>query len=208
MNKSKEIDPRLKSVYENKADKQGVYDAWAATYDKDLIDDMGYVADQSACDILTDLVADKSSRILDAGCGTGLVGARLKNAGYSNVDGCDYSHGMLDEAIKTNAYQHLFQHDLTHALSVEEPYDALIAVGLFGFNTPAFEHLGNLCSCLVVDGYAVITVNGKAWRDNDWQLLVDKFGDHFQDIKLCDVLTIDYLTRENIDGKVLVLQRK
>ena len=143
MNEKNEIDPRLKSVYENKLDKTDLYDKWASTYDEDLINDLGYVADQKACEILSELVTDTSAYILDAGCGTGLVGGRLRSAGYQNIDGSDFSTGMLAKAKDTNAYNNLFQHDLTKPLALKAPYEALIAVGVFGFNTPSFEHLGH-----------------------------------------------------------------
>ena len=142
-----------------------------------MINDLGYVADQKACEILSELVTDTSAYILDAGCGTGLVGGRLRSAGYQNIDGSDFSTGMLAKAKDTNAYNNLFQHDLTKPLALKAPYEALIAVGVFGFNTPSFEHLGHLTDCLVLNGYAVVTVNGKAWDDNNWQKRINELLD-------------------------------
>ena len=39
---------------------------------------------------------NKNFKILDAGCGTGLVGIELKKYGYSNIEGVDFSQSMLD----------------------------------------------------------------------------------------------------------------
>jgi len=208
MNEKNEIDPRLKSVYENKLDKTDLYDKWASTYDENLINDLGYVADQKACEILSELVTDKSAYILDAGCGTGLVGGRLRSAGYQNIDGSDFSTGMLEKAKDTNVYNNLFQHDLTKPLALQTPYAALIAVGVFGFNTPSFEHLGHLTDCLVLNGYAVVTVNGKAWDDNNWQKRINEFSLYYPNVQLHKIVTIEYLTTDGIDGQVLVLQKK
>ena len=76
-----------------------VYDDWAQTYDEDL-DTLGYVAPQNAVALLADLLPDRESLILDAGCGTGLVGAYLQQAGYGRLHGSDYSPEMLAEAEK------------------------------------------------------------------------------------------------------------
>jgi len=107
---SDKIDSRLKNVYDNPGDKQALFDDWASTYDRDLVDDLGYVADAEACRLFISLVTDRQARILDAGCGTGLVGRRLKQAGYTDIHGNDYSEKMLDEARATDTYQSLEQH--------------------------------------------------------------------------------------------------
>jgi predicted TPR repeat methyltransferase len=39
-----------------------------------------------------------SDRILDFGCGTGLSGLALQNAGFTNIDGLDISAPMLEKA--------------------------------------------------------------------------------------------------------------
>ena len=112
MNDSKKLDSRLSRVYDNPGDKKALFDDWAATYDHDLVNEMGYVADAEACRRLEQLVPDRQARILDAGCGTGLVGRRLRDMGYTDIHGSDYSQKMLDEADASGAYQSLQQHDL------------------------------------------------------------------------------------------------
>ena len=67
------LDARLNRVYSNPGDKQALFDDWAPTYDNDLVNELGYVADAEACRRLVEMVPDRNARILDAGCGTGLV---------------------------------------------------------------------------------------------------------------------------------------
>jgi predicted TPR repeat methyltransferase len=201
------IDSRLKNVYDNPGDKQALFDDWASTYDRDLVDDLGYVADAEACRHFISLVTDRQARILDAGCGTGLVGRRLKQAGYNNVHGNDYSEKMLDEARATGAYQSLEQHDLTLPVETDQPYDAAISVGVFAFSVPSAEHLVNITRSLKPDGIAVVTVNGKAWKEADWESKLDGFNQDYPDARLVDVQTIDYLTADGIDGRLLTLER-
>ena len=51
--------------------------------------------------------------ILDAGCGTGLVGEALSVLGYDPVIGCDLSQGMLDHAARRGGYADLVTQDMT-----------------------------------------------------------------------------------------------
>ena len=54
---------------------------------------------------------NKDIKILDAGCGTGLVGIQLKKNGYLNIDGVDLSSKLL-ELVPPNYYKKLTQIDL------------------------------------------------------------------------------------------------
>lgn len=153
------------------------------------------------------LVTDRQARVLDAGCGTGLVGSRLKQAGYTNIHGNDYSQKMLDEARATEAYRSLEQHDLTLPMAIDEPYDAAISVGVFAFSVPSAEHLVNITRSLRPGGVAIVTVNGKAWREVDWESKLANFDQNHPDARLLDIKKIDYLTAEGIDGRLLTLER-
>jgi len=207
MSDSNKIDDRLSRVYDNPGDKQDLFDDWAPTYDHDLIHEMGYVADAEACYRLEALVPDRQARILDAGCGTGLVGRRLQKAGYTEIHGSDYSQKMLAEARASGAYRSLQQHDLTQPVETGQPYDAAIVVGVFAFSLPSAEHLVNITCSLKPDGIALVTVNGKAWREVDWPAKLDGFDQKYPQARLLEVQNIDYLTAEGIDGRLLILQR-
>ena len=207
MTDSDRLDARLSRVYDNPGDKQALFDDWAETYDNDLVDDLGYVADAETCRRFEALVTDRNARILDAGCGTGLVGRRLQRAGYHDIHGSDYSQNMLQQAGMTGAYRSLQQHDLTRPIETDEAYDAAIAVGVFAFSVPSAEHLVNITGALKPGGLALITVNGKAWREVDWPAKLDGFDQRYENARLLEVERIDYLTAEGIDGRLLVLQR-
>jgi SAM-dependent methyltransferase len=204
---SSKLDSRLSRVYDNPGDKQSLFDDWASTYDHDLVNELGYVADAEACDRLIALIPNRQARILDAGCGTGLVGRRLQQAGYTQIHGSDYAEKMLDEARATGAYVSLLQHDLTQPVETDALYDAAIAVGVFAFSVPAAEHLINITCSLKPGGVALVTVNGKAWHEVDWPAQLDGFDHRFPQARLLEIQTIDYLTAEEIDGRLLILQR-
>jgi len=201
------LDPRLQRVYSSPGDKRKLFDHWANTYDHDLVHELGYVADAEACRYLVERIADPGGRILDAGCGTGLVGRRLFNAGYHELHGSDFSAEMLEQAAKTGVYKTLKQHDLTCPLPGTMQFDAVIAVGVFAFNVPNASHLVHLTRVLAPDGLAFVTVNGKAWVEMEWERQIREFEADIAETRLLEVIPIDYLVRENIDGRLLILQR-
>lgn len=91
------------------------YDRWADNYDADVADH-GYGLPESMVSTLSDAVAavgpgadqfGPNCDILDAGCGTGLVGAALSAAGYRTIDGIDLSSEMVSLARKRGVYRRL-----------------------------------------------------------------------------------------------------
>ena len=87
------------------------YGQWADEYDADLTSN-GYGLPTSMVAAL-DLALAKvpSTRpkseitVLDAGCGTGLVGQALFDAGWTNLTGIDLSHEMAAKAADRNVYR-------------------------------------------------------------------------------------------------------
>ena len=75
-------------------------------------------------------------RILDLGCGTGLVGEELHKRGYKNIDGVDLTPEMLELAKAKGVYNSLHQGAMGSPgckdLGVgANQYDAAISVGVF-----------------------------------------------------------------------------
>ena len=95
---------------------QMYYDEWAENYDRDVLNEE-YIAPNYIAYYLQRITGDhdgevvntrdRNIKILDAGCGTGLVGLALKEKGYKNIDGCDLSERMIDRAKERGAYNKL-----------------------------------------------------------------------------------------------------
>ena len=107
------------------------YDEWAKDYDQDLIEVYGYLGPVLAADVAARYLR-KDARILEAGVGTGLAGRALKQRGFMDIVGIDFSKGMLKEARKTAIYHELHRMVLGERLDfADNEFDAAIAVGTF-----------------------------------------------------------------------------
>lgn len=129
--------PLLKRAYALEGDAKRIRDLyadWAASYDADTLEGMGYVAPVIAARALSEALEGDASdaRILDAGCGTGLVGAELARRTQAEIDGIDLSPGMLEEAARKEVYRTLAEADMTAALDLpDNSYDGVVSVGVF-----------------------------------------------------------------------------
>ncbi len=95
------------------------YDHWASNYDSD-VGDHGYGLPASMVATLATAVQTletsgvditqfqpTAATVLDAGCGTGLVGVALSEAGYQTIDGVDLSAEMVQIARASGVYRRL-----------------------------------------------------------------------------------------------------
>ena len=73
------------------------YADWAQKYNQD-VNSAEYSGPVIAAKLLNQHLSEKKARILDAGCGTGLVGVELQRLDYIHVDGFDLSLEMAELA--------------------------------------------------------------------------------------------------------------
>jgi len=107
------------------------YDAWAKTYDQQIMVDYGWLGPGLIVEQVRPLLKDEAA-ILDAGAGTGLLGAALARAGFRNIDGNDLSSGMLAKARTLGVYRKLDVAVLGEALEpADDTYDAVLSSGVF-----------------------------------------------------------------------------
>jgi len=119
------------------ADLAGRYDAWADAYDHDLLDgeDYGSVIARVVDAMLRHVPAE--ARVLELGCGSGLVGKALREQGYIRLEGLDLSPGMLERARQTGAYRSLRIADLNAGIPEDAAvFDAVLAVGTLTYLEP------------------------------------------------------------------------
>jgi SAM-dependent methyltransferase len=145
------------------------YDAWAATYDSDMLT-IGYVNPAVAVGLVTRHVRGSGDPILDAGVGTGIVGSILTVLGYRSLTGIDMSEGMLAKARARNAYCDLRRRVLGEPLDfTDASFAAIVSFGVFtpGHAPPsAFDELVRIAR---PGGRLIFTVSAAAWRDSGFE---------------------------------------
>lgn len=120
------------------ADSTRLYGDWAETYDEDFVAATGYVVHRRIADTLLQHRDQIDGPVLDIGCGTGIVGAVLRENGIEIVDGVDISQAMLDEARKKKTeggaavFRNLVIADLTKHVDIpDNQYAGLVSAGTF-----------------------------------------------------------------------------
>ncbi|WP_316861357.1 class I SAM-dependent methyltransferase [uncultured Cohaesibacter sp.] len=144
----------------------GAYQEWAADYDKHLLKEWGYLSPNSVASLLAIFLEQKDAAILDAGCGTGLVGECLSEQKFSNIEGADYSKDMLKEAEKKQIYKALHQIDLNDTVPFEDgQFDAVTCVGTFTTSHVKPEALNELIRITRKGGLICMTVRDSYWDE-------------------------------------------
>ncbi|MDG2428522.1 MAG: methyltransferase domain-containing protein [Acidimicrobiales bacterium] len=145
------------------------YETWADTYDREINEDLGYAQPTRCAAALAEVTGSRGGvfggHVLDVGCGTGLSGIALRDAGFINQDGCDFSPSMLKRAAETDIYQRLFIADLNEGLgTADETYDAAAAVGVFSFGHIQPSALRKILRVVRPDSAVVIGLNDHFWE--------------------------------------------
>jgi SAM-dependent methyltransferase len=140
------------------ADLAREYDRIADSYDTVMIEEHQWRAPEIIAGIAAWLLP-RSARILDAACGTGLVGACLKRFGFADVHGLDMSPGMLAISERKNAYQKLTNAALGGPLPYRTgEFDAVTASGAFTPNHAPPESFKELLRVTRPGGHVIFSL--------------------------------------------------
>jgi predicted TPR repeat methyltransferase len=146
----------------NAAELSAEYDRIAESYDAALIEDHDWRMPQIMAGLAAWLLP-RSARILDAACGTGLVGEHLKRFGFTDLHGVDLSPGMVAVAGRKNVYQSLAVAALGAALPYRSgEFDAFTVAGAFTPQHAPPESLDELLRVTRPGGYAIFSLRSDA----------------------------------------------
>ena len=109
-----------------------LFDNYASKFEKSLVDNLEYKTPKLIAEIiLRDSNSDSLGSIIDLGCGTGLLGAEIKQV-CKHLEGLDLSQKMLDEAKNKSVYDELIKQDiLGYLASADLNFDYFIATDVF-----------------------------------------------------------------------------
>jgi ubiquinone/menaquinone biosynthesis C-methylase UbiE len=157
----KNVDEKL-DIYKITTSKELLkyYQDWTKKnkYNQDMID-LNYTAPKETVLLLKKYALNNKCKILDAGCGTGLVGIELKKNGYSNIAGVDFSQNMLG-LIPKNIYKKIEKIDLNKPLKFKtDMYDVVMCVGTFTYGHVKPKALEELIRIIKNGGLICFTIN-------------------------------------------------
>lgn len=108
-----------------------LYDRYADQYDRHVAGALKYRTPELLSDVIVRSLQTANPDILDLGCGTGLVGARLR-ARARTLTGVDISPNMLELARQRDIYDSLVCEELVDFLRTRsEQFDIAVAADVF-----------------------------------------------------------------------------
>ena len=185
---------------------EGIYKNWASDYESDVINLAGYVGHLITSDLLLNYLRNTESIVLDAGCGTGLVGEILYKNNFRNMDGVDFSQEMLNIAHQKNIYQSLKLVDLTKKLDYEnDSFDAIICAGTFTCGHVGPEALREMVRITKQGGYICFTVRKQEWEASPYLQIMNDLEKNESWSKL-EILTKKYNVKEGVSCQLCLYQ--
>lgn len=140
------------------------YDRWAETYEAEMAA-TGYRHPSVGLALLARHAPRGAGPVLDAGCGTGLLGDWLGILGFGPLEGLDISPGMLAVAARKGTYIALHRQALGGALPFADgAFAAVISTGVFTTGHVGFEGMPELIRATKPGGVLVITVKLPIWE--------------------------------------------
>jgi predicted TPR repeat methyltransferase len=140
------------------------YRKWAADYDHQMLNELGYTSPTKIAQQLSQHLPDTQSTVFDIGCGTGLTCVFLAAKGYTNLDGIDLSPDMVRVASERGIYRELLVGDVNQALERDdESYDAVISSGTFTHGHVGPEPLDEIFRILKPGGILACTIHQDLW---------------------------------------------
>lgn len=137
------------------------YESWADTYDSDMNQ---IESEDAGCltSALTHWLAVTGhhvgdAAVLDVAAGTGLVGEKLHENGYSDVTALDISKEMLDKAEKKGVYKHFILSDFVDVAKdvPARSFDAVVMRGGFAAGHLPLASLEQMAACCKKGGLVI-----------------------------------------------------
>ena len=193
---------KLKKTYEV----MKYYDEWGEKnkYDKDMVE-WKYSGPQETVDLFKKYNSEKDIKILDAGCGTGLVGVELKKNGFKYVDGVDFSQKMIN-LVPQNVYKNLFKVNLNQKVDIsDDTYEGITCAGTFTYghvNPPALDEMVRICK---KKSYICFTINLGIYVEYGFDKKIKELEDK-KFWKIIEFFKSNYIASKDVNAWLVIAQ--
>ena len=185
---------------------QDFYRQWAETYEAEVRAN-GYATPTRTAAAMAKSVSDLSAPMLDLGCGTGLSGEALRDAGFTSIDGSDFSTEMLEIAASKSIYRKLTRGDLNDPIPAKAgDYHNIAAIGVFSPGHAPPSIIGEVVGLLPGTGCFGFSLNDHALEDDGYENAVQKLSDD-SIIEVAFSEYGDHLPGINLNSRIYVLKK-
>ena len=188
-------------------DAKKLYRDWAQTYDHHLETGLKYQGPKKIATLFANAMTDRSSPVLDIGCGTGLVADHLVGESFANVVGLDFSPEMLAEADQKDIYRFLIEADLEEKLLIEDAtYAGAISCGTFTHGHVGPSAFREIFRVLEQGAPFACTIHSQLWTSAGF----DQALAILENERVMSIETISdesYFEGESADGKFCIFRK-
>lgn len=137
---------------------ESLFDAYAPTFDTALVEKLDYRVPELLADAIKRVAGSRHYRhVVDLGCGTGLMGERLR-ASTDFLEGIDLSDAMLRKAEEKDIYDRLGKGDVNLLEKPEIPVDLVVAADVFVYVGNLDRAFTNIAAMLEPGGLFAFSV--------------------------------------------------
>ena len=146
-----------------------LFDQYADRFEASLVDQLGYQGPAQILEALLRAGRTRFDRVLDLGCGTGLMGQAIRpHAGW--LEGYDISAGMLAQASAKGVYDVLEKRDLSRLDLNGECHDLILAADVFIYVGALEQIVGWSAASLTPGGVLAFTLEELPEGEGDMRL--------------------------------------
>lgn len=152
------------------------YNSWVDDYEHD-VRSWGYTLPEQLVARLSHAIeAPSGARLLDAGCGTGLVGRALHRAGFTQpIVGVDISEESVRSAAHEQSYAELIVASIADGLPFRsESFAAITCGGVLTYVPDTHSALLEFLRLLRPDGVALVSQRTDLWHERDCDGVVEQ----------------------------------